>query len=191
MSRRARQRRAPSQVPEHASLKPYGRVLAASQHYVRAVLSGFGVDAVDIDDVAQDILLQAWQSITTGHFQPAEGVDREEAFERWLYGVAWRTISHYRGSAWYRRTKLVADPYELAGEPVVPSVEDRIAAREALRVFERLPAWALFVLLYYYAEELDCPTIALIMGSLTNTTNNRLRLARAHFIAALKRWRKP
>lgn len=191
MSRRARRRRAPSQVPEHANLKRYGRVLAVSQDYVRALLSGFGVDAVDIDDVAQDILLQAWQSITTGHYQPAEGADREEAFERWLYGVAWRTISHYRGSAWYRRIKLVADPYELAGEPAVPSVEERIAAQETLRVLDRLPAWARCVLLYFYAEELDCPTIAVIMGSLPTTTGNRLRLARAHFIAALKRWRRP
>lgn len=191
MSQGTGQRRAPSQVPDLASLEQYARSLVASRDALLAMLPGLGVGAADIEDVSQDVLVAAWQSITSGHYLPTDTEHRPEAFKRWLHSIAWYTAQDYRKTAWKRRVRLASDPYALVGEPSAQSHEERVAAREALRMIERLPAWARDVLTYYYIEELDCGTIALIMGSLVNTTFNRLRLARLHFARVIKRWRRP
>lgn len=187
MSREADRPGAPSQVPH---LGVYAAHLAGSLDIVRGWIPKHRVSAADIDDLVQDIALQAWQSIQCGNYQPADPLDYKK-FKDWLYGVAWRTVSHYRETSWRKRTRLTSEPYERTGEPCVPSHEGRIAAREMLRALDRLPAWARDVLIYYYLEELDCPTIAIIIDKIEATTTTRLRLARAHFLKAVKRWRKP
>jgi hypothetical protein len=79
-------------------LKRYGRALTASRDYLRALLSGVGVDVAYVDDVTQDIRLEAWPTITCGLYQPTQTAEGGKPFKRWLDGAAWRSIGHYRGS---------------------------------------------------------------------------------------------
>lgn len=191
MSRKARRHHAPSQVPEHASLKRYGRAIEATLDDLRALIRSFGVPAVDVDDVTQDVLLGAWSSILEGRYHPSELVEPKSAMPSWLYGVAWRQVSHYHALAWNRRTRLTPKPYALAGKEEVPSHEERVAARELLAVLNSLPAWAQVLLILHFVEECDDAMAALIHGGNVNTTYNRRRLARRRLAKALRGRRKP
>ncbi|HSO00730.1 MAG TPA: sigma-70 family RNA polymerase sigma factor [Candidatus Nanopelagicales bacterium] len=155
---------------------------------MRALLPGLHVSAGDREDVIQDILLGAWEAIASGRYQPPDAVDPQEAFQRWLYGVTRHQCGHYIGAAWRRRALLTAEPYELAGaEPAAPSLEERVAGREALDAFNSIPEWAREVLVLRFVDEYDGPSIAAILGCKRSTAASRIRIARAYLMAELER----
>ncbi|WP_437758561.1 RNA polymerase sigma factor [Sorangium sp. So ce1389] len=176
-----------------------------------------GVDEPDIDDLCQEVLLAAYESL--GRFDPAyptpaspspplaatsagdpppwEGRHQHgsSAEARWVYGIAWRKVSHYLDRAYRRRefpNGLHPAPY---GQPVdpVPSSEQRIAERErlalAIEVLGTIAPERRIVLVLHEAYEVPIVEIARQLAINYNTACSRLRLAREDYRAAVKRLR--
>lgn len=113
---------------------------------VRDHMRRLGVPDGDKVDLAQEVLLAAWEKVREGAFQLNEGVALRRAMDAWLYGITWRQWSHYRDRAhWYRE---VVTPDPLRGAPLT-TVEPLgvLEARSALRCLERLEPGAVEALL--------------------------------------------
>lgn len=151
-----------------------------------AMLRKLGVSSADVDDVAQEVLCGAWRSIQAGAFRPSSGKPFQEAFLSWLRGVAWRHASHHRQSAWQRRARPTADVSEYPDEGMALQ-EARVAACEDLQALVGIPGWARQVLMLHCGEGRGPSEIARAQGCSINTARNRLRLARRHFVRALRR----
>ncbi|WP_437901489.1 hypothetical protein [Sorangium sp. So ce124] len=111
-----------------------------------------GVAEPDIDDVLQEILLAAYQSLD--RFDPAWSPPEREAGAagepprldgrrqhsspqaRWVRGIAWRKVSHHLDRAYRRREVpdgLHPVPRGQAVDPA-PSSDQRVAERERLEL---------------------------------------------------------
>ncbi|XXY20792.1 sigma-70 family RNA polymerase sigma factor [Sorangium sp. So ce216] len=176
-----------------------------------------GVDEPDIDDLCQEVLLAAYESLDrfdpaypasaspsppleaafAGNPPPREGrhQDGSSAEARWVYGIAWRKVSHYLDRAYRRRefpNGLHPAPY---GQPVdpVPSSEQRIAERErlavAIEVLGTIAPERRIVLVLHEAYEVPIVEIARELAINYNTACSRLRLAREDYRAAVQRLR--
>ncbi|WP_437625681.1 RNA polymerase sigma factor [Sorangium sp. So ce1151] len=176
-----------------------------------------GVDEPDIDDLCQEVLLAAYESLdrfdpaypasaspsppleaaSAGDPPPWEGRHQHgsSAEARWVYGIAWRKVSHYLDRAYRRRevpNGLHPAPY---GQPVdsVPSSEQRIAERErlalAIEVLGTIDPERRIVLVLHEAYEVPIVEIARELAINYNTACSRLRLAREDYRAAVKRLR--
>ncbi|AUX28150.1 MULTISPECIES: sigma-70 family RNA polymerase sigma factor [Sorangium] len=149
----------------------------AERSLIVAVLVASGVPARDRADVEQGILVGAWQSVRRGMYRPDPTEDARKALRKWLYGIAWRKTGHYLGSAWVRRAVLTEQPLGRLPEPIGPSLEAQVAAREMLEALAELKDWQREILL-----ALDCPDslvqYAKDRGMPPGTAASRLRLAR-------------
>ncbi|WP_234023137.1 RNA polymerase sigma factor [Sorangium cellulosum] len=111
----------------------------------------------------------------------------------WVFGIAWRQVSRYRDRA-YRRREV---PAGLHGNVVFaavdqrPGVEHHIAAAERAEVVDRLLASLVpqrrVVLVMHDMLGIPVVDIARELGINENTAQNRIRLARDDFRAAVKR----
>jgi len=153
------------------------------------VLRANGVQERDLEDVAQDVLLGAWQAIQEGRFRTLPGADMRKALQRWLAGIAWRQASHYRDRAYNRYEVPFSHPGQLvAGE--APPPDAQVAAREALRIavpelppecIEALALTATGATIAEIAEELGIPE---------GTAASRRRRGRMLFAQSLRHWRR-
>jgi RNA polymerase sigma-70 factor, ECF subfamily len=116
-----------------------------------------------------------------------------DSLYRWLYGIAWRQVSHYRDRAYRRRE--IPDGLRLiaisAGADSRPRLEQRLEAMERAEVVDALlasldPQRRVMLVMH---DMLDIPVvdIARELQINENTGQNRLRLAREDFRAAVKR----
>ncbi|MGK4001073.1 sigma factor-like helix-turn-helix DNA-binding protein [Sorangium sp. So ce1036] len=111
----------------------------------------------------------------------------------WLFGIAWRQVSHYRERA-YRRRELpmgLQNNPIFAGVDVRPGQEAQAAAKDRAEVVDALlgslvPQRRVVLVMH---DMLDIPVvdIARELKINENTAQNRLRLAREDFQAAVKR----
>lgn len=69
-----------------------------------------GIPQRQVEDVAQDVLLGAWLSISAGRFTPADPTSPACQWA-WLKGVAWRRMNNHMTLARYRHEVITADPY--------------------------------------------------------------------------------
>src|SRR5262245_10925149 len=102
----------------------FATVYAVGLSFLRHSLRWLGVVEHDLDDVLQDVMLAAYRRL--GSFDPARpgrrtgGVTRQndtrvspaetapsEPLKRWLFGIAWRQVGHYRERAHRRREVAV------------------------------------------------------------------------------------
>ncbi|XXT22784.1 sigma-70 family RNA polymerase sigma factor [Sorangium sp. So ce429] len=205
-------------VSEDTSSDPtWNSVHTAALSLLPRTLRLLGVDEPDIDDLCQEVLLAAYESLD--RFDPAYPASaspsppleaafagnpppREEwhqngssAEARWVYGIAWRKVSHYLDRAYRRRefpNGLHPAPY---GQPVdpVPSSEQRIAERErfalAIEVLGTIVPERRIVLVLHEAYEVPIVEIARELAINYNTACSRLRLAREDYRAAVQRLR--
>ncbi|WP_437765180.1 sigma-70 family RNA polymerase sigma factor [Sorangium sp. So ce281] len=164
--------------------------IAAQEPFIRSVLRGLGVPAVDVGDVLQDVMLGAWASSQAGRYRPDPVREPLDALKRWLFGVCRFHCTHYHERAFRRREVPVADPWAATGEERVDPwhVGERIDAAEALMAIAAMPLWA--------REELVLAAlghggteIADILGIPLGTAGSRLRLARARLARKLRRRR--
>ncbi|WP_437599570.1 sigma-70 family RNA polymerase sigma factor [Sorangium sp. So ce590] len=162
--------------------------ILAERSVIVAVLIASGVPQRDRADVEQGILLGAWRSVQRGMYRPDLAQDARKALRAWLYGIAWRKTGHYLGSAWVRRAVLHAQPLGLLREPVGPSLEAQVAARETLRAFERLKPWQRDLLLAV-DDPRSLVAFAKASGMRPGTAASRLRLAREALALQLRRRR--
>ncbi|WP_437581306.1 RNA polymerase sigma factor [Sorangium sp. So ce887] len=166
-----------------------------------------GVAEADIEDLLQEVLLAAYRSLD--RFDPtwcppqddADPAGRDawrqhrSAEARWVFGIAWRKVSHYLDRAHRRRevpSGLLPAP---RGEPVDPAPlsEQRAVERERLELVIDV-LWTLaperrLLLVLHEAYEVPLVEIARELGINYNTATNRLRLAREDYHAAIQRLR--
>ncbi|WP_437760429.1 RNA polymerase sigma factor [Sorangium sp. So ce1389] len=170
-----------------------------------------GVAEPDIDDLLQEVLLTAYR--TLDRFDPSWHAPQTEvavagdpargggphqhrsAEARWVFGIAWRKVSHYLDRAHRRRELahgLVPASCSEAVDPA-PLSEERAVERERLNLVIDL-LWTLaperrLVLVLHEAYEVPLVEIARDLRINYNTASSRLRLARADYRAAVKRLR--
>ncbi|MGK4007899.1 sigma-70 family RNA polymerase sigma factor [Sorangium sp. So ce1036] len=163
--------------------------IAEQAPFIRGVLRGLGVRAVDVDDVCQDVMTGAWTSSEAGRYRPDPARDARDAIQRWLFGVCLNYASHYRDRAFRRREVLVAEPWSVASEPRdTADPGDRLDAECALLGMWELPFWAREVLIL--AALGHGPTeIAAKLGIPLGTASSRMRLARTRLARKLRRRR--
>ncbi|MEZ4394673.1 MAG: sigma-70 family RNA polymerase sigma factor [Polyangiales bacterium] len=150
--------------------------------YVWRSLRRLGVRERDVDDLAHDTFLVVYRTL--------DQYDPSRPLRPWLFGIASRHAANYR-----RRAQHRGDVMEHASEVVDPArgADEALASRQTLDlVQEALDALdddrrSVFVL-----HELDgasMPDIAAALSIPLNTAYSRLRLAREHFSAAVRRLR--
>ncbi|WP_437932176.1 sigma-70 family RNA polymerase sigma factor [Sorangium sp. So ce291] len=170
-----------------------------------------GVAEPDIDDLLQEVLLTAYR--TLDRFDPSwhppqteAGVagdpargggphQHRSAEARWVFGIAWRKVSHYVDRAHRRRELahgLLPASCSEAVDPA-PLSEQRAEERQRLELVIDV-LWTLaperrLVLVLHEAYEVPLVEIARDLGINYNTASSRLRLARADYRAAVKRLR--
>ncbi|WP_437500787.1 RNA polymerase sigma factor [Sorangium sp. So ce1099] len=191
-------------------------VYAVGLSFLRQALRWLGVAERDIDDVLQDVMIAAYHALDgfdpgrsagearAGH-QPSgrePGSDRNashgasppgEPLRRWLFGIAWRQVGHYRERAHRRREVAVGAgtswPFDLA-DPGLSS--EQLLAREQRgqlvgRLLGALDLDRRIVLIMHDLLEMTAADIARDLDVKENTVRNRLRLAREDFRVAVKR----
>src|SRR5690348_9483900 len=104
-------------------------VYAIGLSFLRQSLRWLGVAERDVDDVLQDVMLAAYRrldsfdpthaarAVTGARFRSATSAPPcaaravattpGEPLKRWLFGIAWRQVGHYRGRAYRRREVAV------------------------------------------------------------------------------------
>ncbi|WP_437567529.1 RNA polymerase sigma factor [Sorangium sp. So ce542] len=207
------------QPPEHVPLleRPsFETVYTIGLSFLRQALRWLGVAERDIDDVLQDVMIAAYHALES--FDPRRGADgaraghppsgREpgagrkapqassplgEPLRRWLFGIAWRQVGHYRGRAHRRREIAVGAgaswPFDLA-DPGLSS--EQLLAREQSgqlvgRLLGAIDLERRVVLIMHDLLEMTSADIARDLEVNENTVRNRLRLAREDFRVAVKR----
>jgi RNA polymerase sigma-70 factor (ECF subfamily) len=193
-------------------------VHATGVPFLQKTLRLLGVAERDLEDVLQDDLLaalRAWERFEPGRYmRPAptdddegddvELIDASAALARlrprmaaspllnWLFGIAWRQVSHYKERAHRRREVLVGlhVPPEPGRIDLQQSPEDQLAAAEQAELAEaalwRMDLERRAVLVLHDMVGIGVPTIAAELGVNPNTAHNRLRLAREEFRAEVR-----
>ncbi|MGK3981273.1 RNA polymerase sigma factor [Sorangium sp. So ce118] len=181
---------APSVVELDAHPTPTAADVAGQRRFVTRVLATCGIPSRDRPDVAQDVLLAAWQAIEERRYRPADEPP-VDALRRYLRGIAWRQASHYRERAQVRLEHLSPDPLREAGQErdVNPTPLDVLLSREA---DTRLVAIVTSLsqvnqdAIAAAAEHDTLTDCAAVLGAPITTVQNRLRIAAGHIRAALR-----
>ncbi|WP_437987519.1 RNA polymerase sigma factor [Sorangium sp. So ce117] len=138
-----------------------------------------GIPKRDRADVEQQVLVNAWNSVRRATYRPDPKARPRDALRKWLHGIAWRLASYHINSAWAPRAVLHPSPLGLLREPVEPSLEAQIAARQVLAALASLPDWQVEALLTVDDPE-SLAASARRRGMNQSTAASRLRLAREH-----------
>ncbi|MDC0678090.1 RNA polymerase sigma factor [Sorangium atrum] len=207
------------QLVEHGPLleRPsFETVYTVGLSFLRQALRWLGVAERDIDDVLQDVMLAAYHALDrfdprrcpdearAGHHPCGHAPSLErgapqtasplgEPLRRWLFGIAWRQVGHYRERAYRRREIAVGAgaswPFELA-DPGLTS--EQLLAREQSgqlvgRLLGAIDTERRVVLIMHDLLDVTTADIARDLDVNENTVRNRLRLAREDFRVAVKR----
>jgi RNA polymerase sigma-70 factor (ECF subfamily) len=184
--------------------------------FLHQALRYLGVAEADRDDVLQDVLLAAYRGLdrydasrssrahpTDGDpallvapIRPFGGFKARRSWsplQGWLFGIAWRQVTHYRDRA-HRRREI---PMGLHDSAIFAEVDERSSLDQHVENAERaqlisvllatmIPQRRAIVVMH---DMLDIPVadIARQFEINENTAQNRLRLGREDFRAAAKR----
>lgn len=204
----------PSAVNPPGARRPsWATVYATGVPFLRNVLNLLGVAESDLDDVLQDVLLAAYRALErydegryarapAGPEPPGEegaggaGLRRRQASNplfAWLFGIAWRQVSHYRERA-HRRREI---PVGLHMSPTLARADDRPSPEQSAMIAEsieimsgllgRMDLQRRTILVLHDLLEVSISDIARELGVNRNTVQNRLRLAREDFRATVTR----
>ncbi|WP_437548635.1 sigma-70 family RNA polymerase sigma factor [Sorangium sp. So ce367] len=106
-----------------------GLVRALIARYLR----GTRATREDVNDLAQDVLLAAWESSEEGRYRPDPDVQPAEALRVWLRALAYHRVRHHLESARMRREEIVAAPPHASHE--APTPEQALEREEMRRAF--------------------------------------------------------
>ena len=158
----------------------FGRLVAAHDKKVYALVArvlGMGANADDVDDVAQEVFVQAWRALPKFR--------HDAQFSTWLYRIA----TNMAIKQWHRRKRLaqtvpeeeLPNTIRAALAMADPGPEDVAALRardRALRgAIERLPEKQRTVILLHYFEDYTCEEVAGLLGCSVGTVWSRLHYA--------------
>ncbi|WP_437279269.1 sigma-70 family RNA polymerase sigma factor [Sorangium sp. So ce375] len=93
-------------------------------------LRGSRATREDVNDLAQDVLLAAWEASEEDRYRPDPDVQPAEALRVWLRALAYHRVSHHLESARVRREEIGAVPPRAAHEAPTP---DQALEREEMR----------------------------------------------------------
>jgi len=139
-----------------------------------------GIPDGEVDDLVQEVFVVVHGKL--GEFAGASKITT------WLFGVAFRVISHHRRSAQARaRREAQVEP----GRP--PTEPDRRLSREQAvnildELLDRLDDDQRNVFVMAEVVKMSAPEIAELTGAKLNTVYSRLRLARRAFDESLQAW---
>jgi RNA polymerase sigma-70 factor (ECF subfamily) len=146
--------------------------------YVWRALRSLGVAEADLPDISQETFLIVHRQLPS--------FEGRSSLRTWIYGIALRVSSDYRGKA-YRRRELLRDELPDAGHQDCPHSE--LERREARRLVDALLSELdearrqVFVL--YEMEQLKMREVAEIVGCPITTAYSRLGSARDAIKASL------
>ena len=147
-------------------------------------LRRLGVADAHVEDAAQEVWVVVHRRL--GDFEGRSSV------RTWLFGIAMRTASDHRR---WRRRKDPRDRHDDVDAVAsrAPSPEELTARSQAARaldaLLDALPDERRAVFMLAELEQMSAPEIALAVGAPLNTVYSRLRVARAEFEAAARRYR--
>ena len=165
---------------QHGDSSAFGELVGRHDKRVYALIArilGPGAAAEDVDDVAQDVFVQAWRALP--RFRS------DARFSTWLYRIA----TNMAIKQWHRRKKQGQTIFEtelpetvraaLADPARGPAEESALRARDRdLRAaIDRLPEKQRTVVLLHYFEEQTCEEIAQLLGCSVGTVWSRLHYA--------------
>ncbi len=147
--------------------------------FVWRVLRRFGVADADIADVAQEVFIVVHRQLPK--------FEGRSKLTTWLFAISWRVYQD-------RRKKRAEEPMaEIELQALAPAVssDDPVEAQQDAALLERVlaqiaePFRTVFIL--FELEELEMLEIAELLTIPSGTVASRLRIARGHFAAAVKR----
>lgn len=157
-------------------------IYAAELDYVWRSLRRLGVRERDLEDLTHDVFVVAWRALAR--------YDRERPIRPWLFGIAFRVVSDYRGRArFFREIPTNREDAPAPGPDAharAEAAQDRALVIAALGELP-LPQRAVFVL--SAIDGLPMPEIAATLQVPENTCYSRLRLAKQRFADAVRRLR--
>lgn len=150
--------------------------------YVWHSLRRLGVRERDVDDVTHDAFIVVYRTL--------DQYDPSRPLRPWLFGIASRHAANYRRRAHHRGDVMEPDP-ELADHALGAdeTLASRQAAALALAALDALDDDRRTVFVLHEFDGVSIPDVAAALGVPLNTVYSRLRLAREHFAAAVKRLR--
>lgn len=168
----------PESAPDAAP--PFEQVFADHAPRVWRALRRLGVDALDVDDVCQEVFT------TIHHRLPTFG--GRSALSTWIYGICVHKASAHRRRLRRRREDLAAAPPELSIDaPQLDTLERRRALAFADAVLDTLDDDKRAVFVLYEIEEVPMKEVAEALGCPLQTAYARLHAARRQFEAAVRR----
>ncbi|WP_437760243.1 RNA polymerase sigma factor [Sorangium sp. So ce1389] len=194
--------------PSAPACPSFERVYAVGLPFLHQALRWLGVAANDMDDLLQEVFLAAYRGLAAYepwryHAAPGGGLSAagtpplritpEAALHRWLFGIAWRKVSHYHARA-HRRREIPSGagaswPFE--GCAPTPTPEQALASADRAEIVTALLLKVAperrVILVMYDLLGVAVADIARELQLNENTVRSRLRLAREDFRAAVAR----
>jgi len=154
----------------------YGRLVNRHQNLVSSIALAIVGDVATSEDVAQDVFIHAWSSLST--------LRNPHSFLPWLRQLT-RNRAHKQLEAGGRRPWTLAREESLLAEAADarPSAESALASEEQrralARALEELPDEQREVLVLYYREDKSAHQVAELLGLSDDAVKKRLSRARA------------
>jgi RNA polymerase sigma-70 factor (ECF subfamily) len=170
----------PSERPGDTSPARLRALVTQNIEFVWRSLVRLGVPRADAEDAVQQVFLVASRKLYD--IEPG----REKAY---LFSAAFRIAHRARRTRDRRREVLEAEPEErLDPAPGPEELVDRARARAELdRILDTMPLELRAVFVLFELEQLTIAEIAPILEIPAGTAASRLRRAREHFQAAVRR----
>ena len=170
----------PPVTQKDAMVSRFEAIFEAELSYVWTSLRRLGVHSRDLEDVAHEVFLRAYENL--------HRYDTSRPIRPWLFAFAFRFASDYRRLARHR-TELYGD--DEPGRSKDPDAEEALVQRQreelvatALEAID-LERRAVFIL--HELDEEPMPAVVETLGIPLNTGYSRLRVAREEFTTALRR----
>lgn len=163
------------------AVAPEFEAVYREQHaFVWRCVRRLGIADAEVDDLVQEVFVVV-------HRQLAEFAG-DSKITTWLFGIAFRVISHHRRSAMARmRREQQVDPGRPPTEP-----DRRLSRTQAAGVLDelldRLDDEQRSTFVMAEVVKMTAPEIAELTGAKLNTVYSRLRLARRAFEESLQAW---
>jgi RNA polymerase sigma-70 factor (ECF subfamily) len=167
----------------------FATLVVRYQDRVFRLLSRYCRDAIECEDIAQEVFLKVYRKLHT--FQ------QDSAFFTWLYRIAVNTATDHLSRHSRRRLHLVEDEAVLdlgkkrngddAADPTVQPALDAELAQVTRQILAKLPEKYRTILILREYEDLSYTDMAEVLDTNLGTIESRLFRARQRFKEALER----
>ncbi|MEY2713720.1 MAG: hypothetical protein RIT24_63 [Planctomycetota bacterium] len=164
----------------------FAELVGRYQDRIFRLLSRYTRDALECEDLAQDVFLKVFRKLHT--FQ------HDSQFYTWLYRIAVNTATDHLSRRSRRRLQLVEDDASLDDgtprseqEDVSSPLMRRELAEVTQKILDRMPEKYRTILVLREYEDLSYTDIASVLGIQLGTVESRLFRARQRFKEMLER----